>query len=158
MDIKDYGLSRERGFLSHYQVDTIELPGEFTLIKQAAAQLSALITSGRIRHWLGNLPDPELADWAVEAPEEHVRTAMVHYSFLVQAYVWGEEAPPVHLPANLAARSWPWLIGLGKHLCYPTLPMSSTTGAVSTSLALSRSITSPCSRIFWAAWMKTGSC
>jgi indoleamine 2,3-dioxygenase len=27
---------------------------------------------------------------------------MVHYSFLVQAYVWGEPGPPRHLPANLA--------------------------------------------------------
>ncbi len=27
---------------------------------------------------------------------------MVHYSFLVQAWVWGEPEPPAHLPANLA--------------------------------------------------------
>jgi indoleamine 2,3-dioxygenase len=27
---------------------------------------------------------------------------MVHYSFLVQAYVWGEPEPPAGLPANLA--------------------------------------------------------
>ncbi|WJY18262.1 indoleamine 2,3-dioxygenase [Alteriqipengyuania flavescens] len=26
----------------------------------------------------------------------------MHYSFLVQAYVWGEATPPPHLPANLA--------------------------------------------------------
>ena len=48
------------------------------------------------------LDDPQLEEWAVEAPEEEVRTAMVHYSFLVQSYVWGEDTPPPHLPANLA--------------------------------------------------------
>ena len=46
--------------------------------------------------------DPGLEDWAREAAEEEVRTAMVHYSFLVQAYVWGEPTPPQHLPANLS--------------------------------------------------------
>lgn len=102
MEIKDYGLSRERGYLSHYEVDEIQLPGEFAAITQAADQLSALLTSGRIRHFLNQLPDPMLEEWARTAQEGQIRTAMVHYSFLVQAYVWGEESPPAHLPANLA--------------------------------------------------------
>jgi len=102
MELKDYGMSRERGFLSHYEVDSIALPGQFAPVLEAAGQLSALLTTGRIRHWLDALPDPGLEDWAREAPEEEVRTAMVHYSFLVQAYVWGEAEPPAHLPANLS--------------------------------------------------------
>src|SRR5690606_22128766 len=48
------------------------------------------------------LPMPEIGPWARTAPEEQVRTMMVHYSFLVQAYVWGEPEPPAYLPANLA--------------------------------------------------------
>ncbi|HEY7805991.1 MAG TPA: indoleamine 2,3-dioxygenase [Croceibacterium sp.] len=102
MQLSDYGLSRERGFLSHYEIDEIALPSLFAGVKQAANDLSDLLTSGCVRHWLGQLVDPGLEDWALEAPEEQVRTAMVHYSFLVQAYVWGEPEPPAALPANLA--------------------------------------------------------
>ena len=54
------------------------------------------------RRFLEALPDPEIGEWAKNAPEEEVRTAMVHYSFLVQGYVWGEPTPPAHLPANLS--------------------------------------------------------
>lgn len=102
MQLSDYGLSRERGFLSHYEIDAIALPSLFDEVKQAADDLSDLLTSGRVRHWLDQLADPGLEAWAREALEEQVRTAMVHYSFLVQAYVWGEPEPPAALPANLA--------------------------------------------------------
>ncbi len=102
MELEDYGMSRERGYLSHYEIDEITLPSRFDPVLAAAARLSALLTTGRIRHFLDALPDPEIAEWAANAPEEEVRTAMVHYSFLVQAYVWGEPSPPAHLPANLS--------------------------------------------------------
>src|SRR6478609_1131376 len=102
MQLSDYGLSRTRGFLSHYEIDAIALPEQFAGVTQAAAGLSGLLTSGRVRHWLDQLADPAIEDWAREAAEEEVRTAMVHYSFLVQAYVWGEAEAPAHLPANLA--------------------------------------------------------
>ena len=36
------------------------------------------------------------------ASDAEISVAMVHYSFLVQAYVWGEDDPPKSLPANLA--------------------------------------------------------
>ena len=102
MEIKDYGLSRERGYLSHYEIDEITLPARFESVVQAAGNLSGLISSGRVRLWLNQLDDPKLEEWALEAAEEEVRTAMVHYSFLVQSYVWGEDNPPAYLPANLA--------------------------------------------------------
>jgi len=102
MEIKDYGLSRERGYLSHYEIDEITLPSRFDGVVQAAGNLSGLLSTGRVRHWLDQLEDPKLEEWSVEAAEEEVRTAMVHYSFLVQSYVWGEDSPPAHLPANLA--------------------------------------------------------
>lgn len=101
MQLSDYGMSRERGYLSHYEIDAIALPSMFDGVLQAAGDLSGLLTTGRVRHWLDQLADPTLEDWAREAPEEEVRTAMVHYSFLVQAYVWGEPSPPPYLPANL---------------------------------------------------------
>ena len=101
MELSDYGLSRERGFLSHYEIDEIALPDMFAPAVAAADDLSALLTTGRVRHWLEQLPDPDIAEWATTAPEEQVRTAMVRYSFLVQAYVWGDPEPPRHLPGNL---------------------------------------------------------
>ncbi len=102
MHLKDYGLSRERGFLAAFELDQIELPEQFAPIVEAASNLSGLISSTRLRHWLERLPDPVLEDWALTAPEEQVRAAMVRYSFLVQAYVWGEPEAPKALPANLA--------------------------------------------------------
>ncbi|RXZ66128.1 PrnB family protein [Pelagerythrobacter rhizovicinus] len=102
MELKDYGMSRERGFLSHYEIDQIALPRQFDPAVEAAENLSGLLTTGRVRHWLDQIPDPRIEDWAREAAEEEVRTAMVHYSFLVQAYVWGEPDPPACLPANLS--------------------------------------------------------
>jgi indoleamine 2,3-dioxygenase len=102
MQLSEYGLSRERGFLSHYEIDEIALPSLLGPVVEAGRQLSDLLTTGRVRHWLSLLADPGLEPWAQEAPEEEARTAMVHYSFLVQAYVWGEPEAPQHLPANLA--------------------------------------------------------
>ncbi|WP_133365290.1 indoleamine 2,3-dioxygenase [Qipengyuania sediminis] len=102
MELSDYGLSRERGFLSDYEIDEIALPQLFAPVLETAANLSALLTTGRVREFLEALPELDLAAWAAGAPEEEVRTAMVHMSFLVQAYVWGEATPPAHLPANLS--------------------------------------------------------
>ena len=55
MEIKDYGLSRERGYLSHYEIDEITLPSCFEGVMQAAGNLSGLISSGRVRHWLDQI-------------------------------------------------------------------------------------------------------
>ena len=102
MRLSDYGMSRERGFLSPYEIDEVFLPTRFEAVIDMAERLTDLLSTGRVRHWLDTLPEPNVAKWAKDAPEDQVRTMMVHYSFLVQAYVWGEPAPPVKLPANLA--------------------------------------------------------
>lgn len=102
MQLSDYGMSRERGFLSPYEIDEVFLPTRFDAVIDTAERLSDLLSSGRVRHWMRKLPVPDIDSWATKAPEEQVRTMMVHYSFLVQAYVWGEPQPPAFLPANLA--------------------------------------------------------
>lgn len=102
MKLQDYGLSRARGFLAAFELDEIVLPESFAPVLEAAENLTGLISSTRLRHWLNRLPDPVLEDWAATAPEGQVRAAMVRYSFLVQAYVWGEPEAPTALPANLA--------------------------------------------------------
>ncbi|MFZ1743658.1 MAG: indoleamine 2,3-dioxygenase [Pontixanthobacter sp.] len=102
MKLSDYSMSRERGFLSSYEIDEVKLPPQFDELTKASANLSGLITTGRVRHWLEKLAAPQLESWINSAPDQQIRTLMVHYSFLVQAYVWGESEPPKHLPANLA--------------------------------------------------------
>ena len=101
-DLAHYGLSADRGYLSQHEIDEIELPEMFEEIEDAAASLPALISTGRLRHWLKGLPIPDTETFLATASDEEVNVAMVRYSFLVQAYVWGEETPPVSLPANLA--------------------------------------------------------
>jgi len=102
MQLSDYGMSRERGFLSSYEIDEVFLPTRFDAVIDTAERLTDLLSTGRVRHWLDRLPEPDIAKWVLAAPEEQVRTMMVHYSFLVQAYAWGEPEPPAFLPANLA--------------------------------------------------------
>lgn len=102
MKLSDYSMSASRGFLSSFEIVDIDLPDVFTPVIAAAENLSGLMTTGRVRHWLEQLPELDLTDWAVNAPDQQVRVAMVHYSFMVQAYVWGESDPPTTLPANLA--------------------------------------------------------
>ena len=102
MHLSDYGMSASRGYLSSFELTDVALPAEFAPIVEAADNLSALMTSGRVRTLLERLPQIDLAAFAADAPEDQVRAAMVRYSFLVQAYVWGEAEAPAHLPANLA--------------------------------------------------------
>ncbi len=121
MNLKDFGLSAERGYLSSYEIDDVMLPEGFDEVLDAAAQLSALMTSGSTRHFLRQVAYPDMTTFLATASDEQVRTAMVHYSFLVQAYVWGESEAPTTLPANLAIP----MVALADHLgLAPLLPYS----------------------------------
>lgn len=101
-DLTYYGLSRDRGFLSATEIDEVLLPPDFDEVEDSAAMLPAFISTGRIRHWLADLPIPDVAALIADGTDDEINVAMVRYSFLVQAYVWGETTPPAHLPANLA--------------------------------------------------------
>ncbi|MES2021443.1 MAG: indoleamine 2,3-dioxygenase [Pseudomonadota bacterium] len=101
-DLAHYGLSADRGFLSPYEIEEIVLPGGFAPVEAAAAKLSGLVTTGRIRHWLDALPMPDSDAFLATASDAEIGRAMLRYSFLVQAYVWGEPTPLTRLPANLA--------------------------------------------------------
>ena len=102
MQLSDYGMTASRGFLSHFELADVDLPSDFAPVLEAAENLSGLMSTGRVRHWLHQLPPLDLAAFAHDAPEDQVRAAMVRYSFLVQAYVWGERDAPATLSANLA--------------------------------------------------------
>jgi indoleamine 2,3-dioxygenase len=101
-DLAHYGLAADRGFLSAHESDEVTLPAAFAEIEAAAARLPDLLTTGRVRHWLGKLPTPDIAAFIASASPAEITVAMVRYSFLTQAYVWGERPPARRLPANLA--------------------------------------------------------
>lgn len=117
MNMQDFGLSAERGYLSSYEIDEVELPNGFDEMLDASAQLSDILTTGRTRHWLKQVGHPDMTTFLGSADDAQVRTAMVHYSFLVQAYVWGEGEAPTVLPANLAIP----IVAIGDHLGLPPL-------------------------------------
>jgi indoleamine 2,3-dioxygenase len=120
--LADYGLSAERGFLSDFEIDDIALPADFAPVVTAAEQLSGLITCGRIRSVLDQLAQPDMADFVAKASDAQLRVAMVRYSFLVQAYVWGEAEAPRRLPASLARP----IVAIAEELdLAPLLPYSS---------------------------------
>ena len=70
MQLSDYGMSRERGFLSPYEIDDVFLPTRFEAVIDTAERLTDLLSTGRVRHWLDMLSEPNLSKWAVDAPDE----------------------------------------------------------------------------------------
>lgn len=122
MQLSDYAMTAERGFLSPFELPEIALPDDWAPVLHAAEDLSALLTSGRIRAFLDCLPDPGVDDWTKTASDAELRAAMVRYGFLIQAYVWGEPEAPAALPANLAVPVVAIADALGQA---PLLPYSS---------------------------------
>lgn len=119
--LSDHDMSAERGFLCAYDVADVALPSDLAAPEQAARDLPRTLLTGRVRRYLEALPVLDLKAFCADAPEPQIRTAMVRYSFLVQAYVWGERDAPARLPAPLAAPIWALARRLGQQ---PLLPYS----------------------------------
>ena len=121
LQLADYDISAERGFLSGFDPDQVQLPQALHPIREAALALPRTLPTGRIRSHLEALPQPDMGAFLAEATDAQQRLAMVHYSFLVQAYVWGEPEAPSRLPENLAVPIWTLAQALGQQ---PLLPYS----------------------------------
>lgn len=124
MDLKTYGLSRERGFLASFDCARIGLPPQLHAARDMALSLPRLIPTGRVRAHLESLAEVDLTAFCASAPDAELRIAMLHYSFMVQAYVWGEPDAPGRLPACLARPIWAIGEAIGQP---PLLPYSSYT-------------------------------
>jgi indoleamine 2,3-dioxygenase len=124
MNLADYGLSIERGFLAGFEPAAVTLPAEQQPAREMALRLPELIPTGRLRSFLGTLPKLDPAPFCASASDAELRIAMLHYSFLVQAYVWGEPDAPKVLPACLAVPIWQIGQAIGQP---PLLPYSSYT-------------------------------
>ena len=119
--LSDHDMSANRGFLCSYDAADVTLPAELAAPEEAARELPRTMLTGRIRHHLSALPVLDLKAFCAEASDAQLRTAMVRYSFMVQAYVWGEPTAPTSLPAPLAVPMWALARRLGQQ---PLLPYS----------------------------------
>lgn len=120
--LESYDISPSRGFLCRFNAADVHLPDDFADVVDAANSLPELLTSGRVRHFLKQLPTPDIKQFIETADDATLRLAMVRYSFLVQSYVWGEEEAPRSLPTCLAVPIWHIAEKLGQQ---PLLPYSS---------------------------------
>lgn len=99
----DYDMSRDGGFLCRYNAAKVELTGGWDDAATVAKQLPQVLPSNRVRNFLeARLPKPADLSDAGTLTEEQARMATVHYSFMVQSYIWGETQVTNRLPAILA--------------------------------------------------------
>jgi indoleamine 2,3-dioxygenase len=119
--LSDHDLTPERGFLCGYNAADVILPANLAPALEAASSLPRTMLTGRVRKHLEAMPVIDLAKFCATASEAELRTAMVRYSFMVQAYVWGEPEAPRSLPPMLAIPIWQLAKRLGQQ---PLLPYS----------------------------------
>jgi indoleamine 2,3-dioxygenase len=101
-DLATYDITPERGFLCGYDAPAVTLHGTLAQARDIALRLPEILPTGQVRAVLeSSLPVITSEDIAA-LDEPAARMAMVHYSFLVQAYVWGAPEAPAVLPAVLA--------------------------------------------------------
>lgn len=124
LNIKDFDISAERGFLTPYDMGTVDLPADFDPIVAAGKQLSDFLTAGRVRVFLDKLPEIDMDKHLPSLSDAQLRLLMVHYSFIIQTYVWGEKETPAKLPRNLAVPYCKLSDKIGQ---FPLLPYSSYT-------------------------------
>jgi len=122
LKLSDYDITPGRGFLCSYDAADIALPSLLAPTLEAAEALPRTTLTGRVRAFLESLPVLDLSTFCADAPEAQIRSAMVRYSFMTQAYVWGEADAPTRLPACLAVPIWALAKRLGQK---PLLPYSS---------------------------------
>jgi len=120
--LDDYDMSAERGYLCRFNAEEIELSGELQKARDIALRLPQILPSGCVRELLcDNLVETDLSDFLAGCSDAQARLAMVHYSFMVQSYVWGEPDAPNILPKFLAMP----MVALADHLGQqPLLPYS----------------------------------
>lgn len=122
--IEDYDVTAERGFLTPHDMETVTLPPEFAPVIEAGRMLSGYLTSGRVRHFLDNIPEIDMGRHLPALNDAQLRLLMVRYSFIVQAYVWGETDPPAKLPRNIAV---PYCLLADRIGQFPLLPYTAYT-------------------------------
>ena len=102
MDLKNYDISRARGFLCAYDPAEVVLPTAFAPICEAGKMLPDYMATGAVRLYLKNIPEVDVMHFVQTATNPQLRQAMVYYSYFVQSWVWGEKNPNHVIPRNIA--------------------------------------------------------
>ena len=101
--LADYDMSATRGFLCRYDAGKVTFEGAWAEAAKVALQLPQVMPSGEVRAFLkANLPDPRALADVSTLTREQIRMATVHYSFMVQAWVWGQPQVDNRIPACIA--------------------------------------------------------
>lgn len=122
--LESFDISPERGFLTPYDMGDVALPDIFAPILAAGRALSDYMHTGRLRYFLERLPEIDMSAVLATLSDAQMRKLMVHYSFIVQAYVWGEADAARILPRNLAVPYCALSDAIGQ---FPLLPYSAYT-------------------------------
>lgn len=121
--LEHYDMSASRGFLCQYDASAIELGGAWAQAGQAALRLPQILPTRQVRAFLERvLPAASDLGGVDKLGDAEARLAMVHYSFMVQSYVWGGASPAAVLPSCLSVP----IVALADRLRQqPLLPYSS---------------------------------
>lgn len=122
--IEDYDVTPDRGFLTPHNMDEVKLPADFSPLLEAGKHLSDYMETGRVQHFLKQIPEIDMKKHLPSLNDAQLRMLMVHYSFIVQAYVWGEKEAAKVLPRNLAV---PYCLLADKIGQFPLLPYTAYT-------------------------------
>ena len=120
--LETYDMSAQQGYLCRYNASAVALDGALGEAREVAMRLPQILPSGQVRrHLRAHVPDTVTPDLIAGLSDREARMAMVHYSFMVQAYVWGEPDVPQILPRCLAVPMVALADRLGQQ---PLLPYS----------------------------------
>lgn len=102
-ELESYSISPQRGFLCAHDAGAVSLPGALAEAAAIARSLPQLLPTGRVRALLlDRLSALDTAEAIAASDPVQARMAAVHFSFMAQAWVWGEAEPSNRLPAALA--------------------------------------------------------
>lgn len=103
---KEYEITRKLGFLAHYDAAAVDLPDELQDVVITALALPELIVTGEVQKHLDAMRHVDLTDFCDTASDAQIRMAMVHYTFMLQSYIWGSEKVHSRLPKCIAEPTW----------------------------------------------------
>jgi indoleamine 2,3-dioxygenase len=100
LNLEDYEVSREFGFLPTRSPTNTQLPDVFLPVQKTATLIPKWFTTGKIRQAIAIVPEVDVERETLD--EMQLRRVMLLYSYLTHAYVWGEPTPAKVLPRNIA--------------------------------------------------------
>lgn len=117
-EVTSYGISLDTGCLREHDGFVRHLPKEFLSARNLALDLPHILPTGRVRQIIeSTLEDATESEALRVSSDEDARAALLHYLFLAQAFVWGEDNLVDVLPNYLAVP----ICSLAKRLKQPPI-------------------------------------